>query len=419
MSKNSKPPLNKLSPPRGLEFFEKIDDLLNSLSDAEEAEVSDPDIIQLAKSLDENPVLADFFFEKVLIRPGLRVTRFLFKLDGLIHSKPVHKGIKRTLYLLKQKGIDIAQVTKERGEKGGRGGILKETVSAQVSGYLSEFDETGSRMVALMVPQVSKDRLFVFALISRERSLESLTALVVSKKEAKGLLQNLEEQAGHSFLSADPGQVAFILKKAHDRGSNLSKEDEGIFVRVISQLTGLKAVRQESIVPSLFSVGESFLENPPDWERLSQIREVAYFQPKAELLEPYEKAIRDVQEAILIISPSQKRQQIEEIVLRASRDLFQGQTGEDLGRYLEELAYLYYLKSHSEEAELLFKAALFLTGEGGRGTSGENPLSLRLVEKALSLDKMMQDGGNQEPIIEKTPGGIIIPPWVKRGEGVS
>jgi hypothetical protein len=418
MSKNSKPPLNELSPPYSIEFFEKIENLLNSLSDAEGSEVSESDIIHLGESLDGNPLLADFLFEKVLIQPSLRLTRFLFKLDGLIHSKPVHKGIKRTLYLLKQKGINISLAAEGKGEKGGRG-ILKEMVSVQVSGFLSEFDEVRNRMLALIIPQASKAKVFVFALINQERNLESLTALMVNKREAKGLLHDLEEKAGHPFLSADPGEVALILKEAHEQRSNLSKEDEGIYAQVINLLAGLKTIRQAPRIRSLIPVEDPSLENPPDWERLTQIREVAYFLPKAELLEPFEKAIRDVQEAILIISPSQKKQQIEEIVLRASRELFQGQTGEDLVRYLEELAYLYYLKSHFEEAELLFKAALFLARERGSGTSTENLLLLRLVERVLSSDKMMEDDSNQGPIIEKTPGGIIIPPWVKRGGGVS
>ncbi len=236
----SKPPLVKKDSFFNSELIEKIENPLNSLLATEESAAFDPELItNLAETLDENPALADFFFEKLLARPSVTIARLLFELVDRLTSKSVHKGIKRTLYLLKQRGMDIPSARKDKGEKAGQG-ILKETVSAQVSGYLSEFDEVRNRMLALIIPQVSKGKLFVFALINPERSLESLTALAVSKKEAKGLLQDLEEQAGHSFLSADPGQVALILKEAHDRRSNLSKEDEGIYAHIINLLTGLK-----------------------------------------------------------------------------------------------------------------------------------------------------------------------------------
>lgn len=415
MSKKSKPPLiiedSSFSP----DLLEEIEKPLKCLLEAEESEGFELGMMaNLADILEGNPVLADKFFEKVLARPNLRTARLLFELDGLIHSKPLHKGIKRTLYLLKQRGMDIPSASEDKAEKTGRG-ILKETASVQVSGYLSEFDELRNRMLALIIPQVSKGRLFLFALIDPENSLESLTALAVSKKEAIGLLKDLEEQAGHSFLSADPGQAAFILKEAHDRKSKLSKEDEGIYGQVNNLLTGLKTVRSSPIIRSLFPATEPLSEMPPDWEQLSRIAEVAYYLPKAEELEPFQKALRQVQESILIVSQAQKKAQIQEIVLRGARDIFEGRKRQELIRYLEELAYLYFLKSQRETAEVLFSAALFLAKEAEKAISEANPFLIGLVEKALSIEKMMEDSSDQGSAAEMTPGGIIIPPWVKRG----
>ena len=415
MSKMSKPPLVKKDFFSNPELIEKIENPLNSLLATEESAAFNPELItNLVETLDANPALADFFLEKLLARPSVTIARLLPELVDRQTSRSVRKGIKRTIYRLKQRGMDIPSARNGKGEKGGQG-ILKETVSAQVSGYLSEFDEVRNRILALIVPQVSKGHLFVFALINPERGLESLSALAVGKKEAKGLLQDLEERAGHSFLSADPGQVALILKEAHDRRSNLSKEDEDIYAHIINLLSGMKKVRQASIIRSLFPVEEFLSEIPPDWERLTRIEEVAYYLPKAEVLEPYQKAIGQVQEAILIISPSQKRQQIMDIVDKGARDIFKGQERKDLVRYLEELAYLYTLKKQLETARVLFSAALFLAEEGERANPEDNPFLIWLMEKALSLDKIIEEDYEQGPTPERTSGGIIIPPWVKRG----
>ena len=414
MTRNSKPawPKKDSSPDPGL--LEKIETDLNNLSVAGDSVPFDPDIVQnLAATLDRDPWLTDFFLAKVLAQPNALLTRLIIELDRHIHSKPVHKGIKRTLYLLKQRGIDLPPAMEDKEEKDGRG-ILKEPDSGQVSGYLSEFDEMRNRMVALLVPQASRGRLFVFGLIDPDDGLERLTALVVNKKEFNILLQDLEEQAGHSFLPADPGQVAFILKEAHEQRSSLSKEDEEIYTHIITLLTGMKIVGRAPIIRALFPEEESLSELPLIWEKVTGITEVAYYVPKTGVLEPYQKAVQEVLEGILILNQAQKREQTEAIVVRAAREIFQGLEREDLIRYLEELSYLYYLKGQKEEAKVLFSASFMLTKEREKVPARENSLLIWLVEEALSLESVIEDDETQGPIMEKSSGGIIIPPWVKR-----
>ena len=413
MTRNSKPAWPKKESSPDPELLEKIDTDLNRLLVAGDSAPFDPDILQnLAATLDRDTLLTDFFLAKVLAEPNLLLTRLLIELDRHIHSKPVHKGIKRTLYRLKQRGIDLPPVMEDKDEKDRRG-VLKEPDSGQVSGYLSEFDEMRNRMVALFVPQVSKGRLFVFGLIDPDGGLERLSALVVSKKESKILLQDVKEQAGHSFLPADPGQVAFILKEAHERRSSLSKEDEDLYAHIIMLLTGFKTVGRAPIIRTLFPEEESLMESPLIWEKVTGITEVAYYMPKAGVLEPYLKAVQEVQEGILILNQAQKQEQIEAIVVRAAREIFQGREREDLIRYLEELSYLYYLKGQKEEAKVLFSASSLLAKENEKGPARENSLLIRLVEKALSLESIIEEDGTQGPVMEKSPGGIIIPPWVK------
>ena len=157
--------------------------------------------------------MADYFFDKLLARPSVIIARLLFELADHLTSKSVHKGIKRTLYRLKQRGMDIPSVREDKGEKAGHG-ILKETVSAQVSGYLSEFDELRNRVLAPLFPRFPKAKLFIFALIDPENSLESLTALAVierrqevaagSSKNRPGILFYPQTPAGGSYFKGGP-----------------------------------------------------------------------------------------------------------------------------------------------------------------------------------------------------------------------
>ncbi len=323
------------------ELQEKIENLLKELTQGKEAEAFEPRAIKnLAGELDNHPGLAERFFQKILSQPTQRLSLLLLALINQASSRLLQKGIKRTLYLLKQKGMDLPAPTEPKGEGAGRG-ILKARDSVQVSGYLSEFDPGRNRMLAMLIPKVPKGKVFVFALIDPDGCLGSLTALEVSKKGAKEILGKLEEHSGHFFLEADPGQVAFLLKEAHDRKATLSPEDEGIYVAILNRLSGLTTINPLPIIRTLFSQDQADPAVPLDLERITSIPEVSYYLPAEEGIEPYQRAIQEVQEGILILSQAQKREQVHEIVLRASREIFKGQGRTGLVRYLEEAAYLY------------------------------------------------------------------------------
>jgi hypothetical protein len=103
------------------------------------------------------------------------------------------------------------------------------------------------------------------------------------------------------------------------------------------------------------------------------------------------------------------------IVDRAVRELFPPQKRASLQRYLEEAAYLYYLKGKREEAENLFYWAVTLDQEKESRPGKENPLLLWLMETAFLV---LRESPGENPMSElgeqETEGGIIIPSWVKK-----
>ncbi|MBA4392586.1 MAG: hypothetical protein C0407_03440 [Desulfobacca sp.] len=396
------------------ELLEKVEIHLNKLAQGDEPEAFEPTAIKsLARELENNPSLTEWFFQKIGSQPSQHLSRLLLELSQLVTSKPVQKGIKRTVYLLKQRGMDLPAAIEKNGEISGKG-ILKAWDSVPVTGYLSEFDPARNRMVAMLIPKGPKGKVFVFALIDPDGSLASLTALEVNKKGAKEILGELEEHSGHSFLEADPGQVAFVLKEAHDQKSILSQDDEGMYVAIINLLSGLKTLSPAPIIRSLFPLDQVILEGSTDINRLMAIPEVSYFLPADEVLEPYRKALQEVEEGILILNQAQKREQVNEIIQRAGREIFRGQGRVALVRYLEEVAYLYFLKGQSGEAKVLCSAAQFLDNQGGFLSATENVLLIRLAEKALLGESPLEKENSEDQDHEQSQGGIIIPPWVKR-----
>ncbi|MBA4395314.1 MAG: hypothetical protein C0407_17320 [Desulfobacca sp.] len=120
-------------------------------------------------------------------------------------------------------------------------------------------------------------------------------------------------------------------------------------------------------------------------------------------------------EGVLVLSREQKRERLQAIVRKAAEAIFRSEESQNLARYLEEVAYIYYLKAQMEVAQVLFAGALSLSGQPG---AAANPLLIFFVEKTLLSDKNEDFGPLENPKTEISPGGIIIPPWINReGEG--
>ncbi len=392
------------------QLIERAETVFKQLRETEKSKPETQEIINtLAWELDDNPALADIFLQKITSHKRPFSPWFLLDLNRRIRSKSIQKGIKRTLYLLKQKGIESPPSPDQHSEK--EGGILKKIEPFQAVGYLSEFDGLKNQMIALLIPRPAKGQLFLFSLISSE-GLESLTALEVSKRGVKNILADLETQSGHAFLEADFGHAVFVLKEAHDRRSKLSNEEEGVYSGITSFLEGKKKVGQSPIIRSLLATEKPIQPLSLDVRLLTRIPEIVYLLPEPKILETYLMAVEEIRTSLLILNEIQKRERLKAVVDRAVQELFPPETRTGLFRYLEEAAYLYYLKGQKEEAEHLFHWASTLDQEKGPSPGKENPFLLWLIETAL-LTENTNDDLAPEQKEQKTEGGIIIPSWVK------
>ncbi len=394
-------------------LLEKTETDVNRLLTGKESDPEALEIINnLARVLDENPAMAEILLKKIMMLPGSFSPWFLPDLNQRVQSKPVKKGIKRILYLLKQKGIEVPASTDPQPKH--EMGILKNIEPVQARGYLSEFDGLKNQMVGLLIPKPTKGRLFVFALIGSE-GLESLQALEVSKREVKDILADLEAQAGHAFFPADFSHTAFILREAHERHSNLPKEEEGVYAGILSFLEGQKMIGQTPIIRSLLTPEKHNRTFSLDRQILITIPEIIYLIPEPNRLETYLKAVGEVRTGLLILNEFQQRERLMGIVERAVQELFPPEKRTGLVRYLEEVAYLYILKKRPDEAEALFYWAKTLDEEKEYRVGKGNSLLLWLMETVLLAEE-----ADRTPTAEQkeqtTAGGIILPAWVRTEE---
>jgi hypothetical protein len=393
-------------------LLEKTENYLKRLLTFKESDPEGQVIINsLARDLDENQAMAEIFLKKLTAPQGSFSPWFLPILNLRIQTKSIKKGIKRAIYLLKQKGIELPLSTDQQQKQ--EGGILKNMEPFQAEGYLSEFDGLKNQMVGLLIPKPTKGRLFVFALIGSQ-GLESLQAVEVSKREVKDILADLENQTGHAFLPADFSHAVFVLQEAHDRHSKLPKEEEGVYAGIITFLEGKRLIGQSPIIRTLLDKEKS-LPDSLNIQRLLQIPEIFYMLPGPGDMEPHRRAVQEVRTGLLILNEIQKRERLLTIVDKAVRETFPLEIRAGLFRYLEEVAYLYLLKKRPDEAGALFYWANTMEEIKGTPPGKENPLLLWLMEMVLLAG---EDGKvvAAEQKEQTTEGGIILPSWVRTRE---
>jgi hypothetical protein len=386
------------------EILKKLESSWRELLEISKSGPFSPELLKgMAEVLDKQADLAEFLMNMVIKEADPASVLLLAALNDRATSKGAQKRIKRSLYRLQQKGLPAERQPKERPAGSG---ILKEIAPAPCHGYLSEFDEGGNRLAAMLIPKGIQGKVFLFVLINPEGELESLTVLEVNKKEAKRILADLEEQTGHTFFEAAPEHTAFVIKEAHNQGSQLDPSSEENWAAILNLLSGLKAVGQGPIIRSLLQPDQAA---GMDTDRLLRFPETTRFFIKPELFDPYMESIQTIQAGVLIVSPEQKFTQIQNVARKAAEEIFQGPVLNRLIRFFEEAAYLYHLKGQGNQAGELFNAARSLETLSG---SGENPFLIRLVERVLlpGQDHPLESG----PKMETTPGGIIIPSWVNK-----
>ncbi|MEW6184899.1 MAG: hypothetical protein AB1585_04065 [Thermodesulfobacteriota bacterium] len=367
---------------------------------------------RLAEELDEDSGFQGAFFEKALSLGQTIPLWFFAELSKRVQTKAAQKGIKKTLYLLKQKGVElISPLVPFQGKPAA---ILRPLDVLPPVGYLTDFDGLRNQMVGLSFSHPVQGRILVFALIGAD-GLDSFTVFEAGKSRAREIVNDLESQSGQHFWEAEVGHVAYLLKEAHDRNSNLSGEEEEFFSGMMRFFEGKGLVGQIPVIRSIW--GEESPEQPlsPDAGILSRIPEVFFLLPEEQTLDAYRGLVTEVRSGLLILNDAQLRDRLRSIVEKAVREIYPREKRDWIRRYLEEAAYLRGLKGQKEEGEILYRWAGTFVPQSKSDSEPENPLLFWLMETILLFEEgePVQSAEKEE---KRSSGGIILPSWVGSGE---
>ncbi len=406
--KRQKPKEGKRKDPA---FRGKVDHFLQRLETIQEKTNISPELIKgLLPDLEADPALAEAFLFQATAQKDELVVLFLSRLKDQTGSSALRRRIKGALYQLSQQGLEVPE--EAENQKTGPA-ILRQAENSPLVGYLSDFDPLGSRMLTLVVPRVPQGRILVFALANWDQGLEDLTALEVSKKQVKPLVEESQETSGYPFYPADPNQVVFLLREAYARSPALKPEDKKVYSVLMNYLETMGPLTTRPIIKDLIPMAEQENQAGGDWESLKSIPELMAFQLPSDRLSSCAQKLQEIHNSPLVLNAGQQKERLQAVIQQEVADFFTPTRVAHFHRYLEEIAYLYWLKSEPELSRALFSAAARLGGAIIDREGRESPLLGWLIEKEFQEFEEKNSG----PAVEsetRTEGGLILPHWVKK-----
>ena len=392
-------------------FQGKVDYFLQRLETIRGETDSLPGLIkEILPDLEADPALAEAFLLQTTAQKDEPMALFLSRLKDQTGSSALRRRIKGALYQLSQQGLEVPGEVKI--QKTGPA-ILRQSESLPLECYLSDFDPLGSRMLTLVIPRVPQGRILVFALANWDQGLEDLTALEVSKKQVKPLMEESQETSGYAFYPADPNQVVFLLREAYTRSPTVKAEDKKVYSVLMNYLETMGPFTTRPIIRDLIPIDEQENQAGGDWESLKSIPELMAFQLPSDRLSSCARKLEEIKSSPLVLNAGQQKERLQAVIQQAAADFFTPTRVENLHRHLEEIAYLYRLKSEPELSRALFSAAARLESETLDPPGQESPLLTWLIEKEFQEIEEEQGG----PAVEsetRTEGGLILPHWVKK-----
>ncbi len=302
-----------------------------------------------------------------------KVIEQVWELSGGDEPKAVRKSARKTLYMLRSRGVDVdghrPALEVKVPEVGDEPTLLEPLLSMP--------DSFGSSLLIIpLLKKVSgKIEIFQFA-IHREKGVVKYQKHAGSKK----YLQKLHEKTPDLF----PVPVDYALFRLQGA---LEKTDRAK-LSGLSELPGLLTERGSGEVPhpvlSLIPARVSRIHSPDEERRFLEMPEVGIMMLPEEDFEEFRKQIEEAKKSRLVIGNRNPEERVEEIVERFCVTYFTGEKLELFRERLFDIALAYHHRGLKDQGRLLVSYAQRLLE--ARQSHLEHPLLKYLVYRSLLAD---------------------------------
>jgi hypothetical protein len=332
----------------------------------------------LSQVLDEEGIKAAGFIVKIIEKNRaesgvvLKVTAACSELNCLkileevfrkTKVKEIGKTIRKTVHALKQKGI---KTEFEKKTDKPVGSVFKTIALPDARAIISDIDAEGFRLVFMVKPVTTYEYKLFNIIINDSKGIHEIEVMNSFRKECQKFIDSLFENKKTEFMEVSPAAAVYIVEEAcsitEKNGSTLSANILQ-WRTVFSDLAGVlnmplvyDYLKNEEVVCSDYDFAQLDLifknTNVVFWYIMSE-------QAKDDWME-----LSDMQKSPIVLSESQKKEQISGIAARAVSKFFTSQKLNIFKRRMEELAFFKYKKGSNDVADILLNIAVQIGKDG-------------------------------------------------------
>jgi hypothetical protein len=278
-------------------------------------------------------------------------------------DKDYRKEIKRALFKLAQRGLEVAR--QNDGDAKAPASLFSH--EPEVEAYMSAVDGGGGRLIWIAKTQPGHGLQVVQAMLHDRDGLLRIGGTHLRRKEMRKMFQELKEQHGVSMI-AIPWQFADqAIYEGYEKAKTRGQSGLENFHELRSFIATGKP-RQQSH-PIYQKINSSEVREGA-WRELSRrlldAPELRYWILTDEWLQEFLTQIHGAQESRLVLNPLQKEERLAAIVREAVKTLCAGENGKAFKRRMEDMALYFSETNRSDSAKLALAVALQV-GEGDPG----------------------------------------------------
>jgi hypothetical protein len=313
------------------------------------------------------------------------------------NRKEILKIIKKTVHVLKQKGIEVSFPLIE--DK--RDAVFKKATLPESRAFISAIDAEGYRLMFVVKPVTTYETRIFNIFMSDVKGIQNFQVINAFRKESQLFIDKLLSDKKTEFLETQPDNVAFLVEEACK-----TTEEQGSAVSAnISQwrnmFSGQIGVRKRPVIYDYFN--EEEIKSRSDLlGRVEELFErtdiVFWFIVSEEAKEKWMK-MKNILYSPLVLSNIQKEERIYGLLVDTARQFFDEGRKRIFKRRLEELSYFIYKKGQEESANIALSVACSLVSPDMRPEN--NQFCMGMVKKGFKYFESTHKGadGKQDSMI--------------------
>ena len=306
----------------------------------------------------------------------------LKKMMEMTDDKEQKKLIKRSLFKLKSKGIKAEEP--EKGETVWT--LTPSTPAAKWKGYLGAIDCIGTRVAWIVSPLHPRALNMAYAILNDSKGILDFYSADLTRKEFKSFFKEYpEKEKNFAIVEADPKYCHFLIEKGR---SKTVEKGKGLPDDYLYWKNRLKPKKVENLRPLIYNYyDEKEIEKilslvDKSYTLHTQKEFMGWFIDRSDI-EKYKDMIENSKSGLIILSPVQQKERIEEIIKKATEEYFNEERAHIYKERLEEMAYILYKVGKEGDARLTLASALAI--EKKEMPTVDHPFLRQLMRKSIDL----------------------------------